>query len=98
MFQPHIASNIEVEDRIAQYDLEPSDVQEHVYAGRSYYFPVVVVHSYDGIDTERLRAEILMSVTAATDRFFSLPEETQRLDKKSLDDVEEYIRRVNENS
>lgn len=69
------------DESVSRYHLQPSDVQDHVFVSRTYNSPIVIVHDTEGLDVERLRAEILMANYAAQVRFDELPKEVRNFDR-----------------
>lgn len=95
-FTPHSAEPIPLEDQdesIAAFDLAPTDQQDHVVVMYHYYAPLILVTQLEGLDVERLRAEILMANYAAKDRYDRLPQETKIQDRKIIEQSLTYQRR-----
>ncbi len=69
------------DDSVSRYHLPSCDVQEHVFVTRTYDNPIVVVHSTEGLDVEKLRAEILMASYAAQVRYDNLPKDVKKFDR-----------------
>lgn len=90
-FTPYtVTSPLEFDDSVTQYNLPASDTQEHLYSAITPAGPLVVVEHLRGATADKLRAEILMSVYAATERYAKLPGETKQFDQQAFKEAFDY--------
>ena len=92
-FTPHTAEAIDQDESISVYNLDPTDEQDHVVVIYHYYAPLILVTDLEGLDVERLRAEILMADYAAKDRYNRLTPEEKTKDRRIIEQAFTYQRR-----
>ena len=80
-YPAYTAPEINWDESVARYQLQPCDVQEHIFVTRTYDTPIVVVHNTEGLDAEKLRAEILTANYAAQVRYDKLPKDVKNFDR-----------------